>query len=55
MNEKLKELILQDEQGFVAVFLEWLDNHDDTDIFCMTDVVDTLTEEIEENRSRSDN
>ena len=37
------------------VFLEWLDNHDDSDITCMTDVVDSLTEEIEEDRSRGDN
>ena len=55
MNEKLKALILQDEKEFVEVFLEWLDNHDDSDITCMTDVVDSLTEEIEEGRSRGDN
>ena len=54
MEEKLKELILQDEQEFVAVFLEWLDEHDDIDITCMSDVVSTLTDDMEENRSRSD-
>jgi hypothetical protein len=55
MNEKLKTLILEDEKEFLEIFFEWLDNHDDIDITCMTDVIETLIVEIEEDRSRGDN
>lgn len=54
MEERLKELIVSNEHEFVEVFLTWLDNHDYVDITCMTDVVDTLVEEFEEDMSRGD-
>ena len=54
MEERLKELIVNNEHEFTEVFLAWLDNHDDVDITCMTDVIDTLVNEFEEDLSRGD-
>ena len=54
MKEILKELIVSNEYEFIEVFLTWLDNHDDVDITCMTDVIDSLVEEFEEDLSRGD-
>ena len=54
MGERLKELIIKNKHEFVEVFLAWLDNHNDVDITCMTDVVDTLVKEFEEDTSRGD-
>ena len=54
MEERLKKLIVSNEHEFVEVFLAWLDNHDDVDITCMTDVVSSLVEEFEEDLSRGD-
>lgn len=54
MEERLKELILNDKNEFIEIFLEWLDNYDDKDISCKTDVVNTLIKEIEEDISIAD-
>lgn len=52
--EKLEETIKQMEpEEFIVEFLEWLYDHDDADITCMTDVIDTLLAECEDELSRA--
>lgn len=49
MNERLIELREQmGAEWFTAVFFEWMNNHDDSDITCMSDVVSTLVDDCEE-------
>lgn len=46
--EELKQMIVQmSPDEFVETFLMWLENHDDTDIECWSDVVISLHEECE--------
>lgn len=52
--EKLQQIINQMEpEEFIAVFYEWLYDHDDADIACMTDVIDTLLGDCEEELGRA--
>lgn len=52
--EKLEETIKKMEpEEFIVEFLEWLYDHDDADITCMTDVIDTLLTECEDELSRA--
>ena len=52
-EERLKQLI---EAGgateFTETFLQWMEHYDDTDISCMSDVISTLADELEEDLSR---
>lgn len=54
MEEKLKKLAIGNPVEFTEIFCEWIDNHDDEDITCQTDVVESLLAEFEENRGRAD-
>lgn len=52
--EKLEETIKKMEpEEFIAEFIAWLHDYDDSDITCMTDVIDTLLAECEDELSRA--
>lgn len=47
--EELKQMIIQmGSDEFVETFLVWIENHDDTDIECWSDVVISLHKECED-------